>query len=258
MRSRVWGPRRTVGGVAVLALAAALAACSNAIELADLPADDMYARGQQELDEGNWNAAITVFERFSLEFPTHPLMERARFGVGQAFFGKKEYLTASTEFLRLVQDYPVGELADDARFMVCRAYEELSPEIPLDQEYTRGAVEHCDALAEFYPGSEYADSARSTRDRLVDKLAQKDLYSADFYFRNKAYDSAIVYLEDLLEGYPTSTVAPQALLMLVEIYGELGYQSELDDVRGRLLRDFPESPEAEAAQAWAQTGSSTE
>jgi outer membrane protein assembly factor BamD len=231
--------------LAVLTLAAA--GCSSSIDLQNLNAEEMFARGQRELDEGNWNAATVIFERFSFEHPTHPLVERARFSLGEAYFGKEEYLTASTEFLRLVQDYPTGELADDARFMVCRAYEELSPEIPLDQEYTRGAVDHCAALAEFYPGSEFADSARATRDRLLDKLARKDLYSADFYFKAKAYDSAIVYLEGLLEAYPRSSAAPTALLRLVQIYETLGYDDELDEVRARLLREFPDTPEAAAA-----------
>ncbi len=237
-----------VGVLLLLATGLSSVACSTGIDLRGLSAEQMFERGERELEEGNWSTAALIFERFAFEHPTHPLAERARFGLGKAYFGKGEYLTASTEFLRLVQDFPTGELADDARFMVCRAYEELSPAIPLDQEYTRGAVEHCDALAEFYPGSEYADSARATRDRLLDKLARKDLYSADFYYKAKAYDSAIVYLEALLETYPRSSVVPTALLRLVQIYEELGYEDELNETRARLLRDFPGTPEAQQAR----------
>lgn len=240
---------RSSAGVAwltgALAAAALAAACSSGIDLRGLNAEEMFARGERELAAENWNDAAAVFERFTFEYPSHPLAERARFGLGRAFFGREEYLTAATEFLRLVQEFPNGEFAADARFMVCRAYEELSPDIPLDQEYTRGAVEHCDALAEFYPGSVYADSARETRDRLRDKLAEKELYRANFYYRAKAYDSAIVFLEDLLEVYPGSTAAPRALLRLVQIYEVLGYEEELDDARRRLLDRFPGSPEAE-------------
>jgi outer membrane protein assembly factor BamD len=230
-------------GVLLLALAA-LGSCSTGLDLRGLDAEAMFDRGETELAEGNWGNAVTVFERFTFEFPRHPLAERARFNLGRAFFGREEYLTASTEFLRVVQDYPNGEYADDARFMVCRAYEELSPQIPLDQEYTRGAVEHCSALADYYPGSVYADSARITGERLRDKLAAKELYRADFYYRVKAYDSAIVYLEELLASYPRSGVAPQALLRLVQIYEVLGYDDELEDARRRLLQEFPDSPEA--------------
>lgn len=240
--TRTAGRTWLTGALAVAALAAA---CSSGIDLRGLNAEEMFARGERELAAGNWNDAAAIFERFTIDHPSHPLAERARFGLGEAFFGREEYLTASTEFLRLVQDFPNGEFADDARFMVCRAYEELSPAIPLDQEYTRGAVEHCEALAEFYPGSVYADSARATRDRLRDKLAEKELYRANFYYRAKAYDSAIVFLEDLLAVYPASAAAPRALLRLVQIYEVLGYEEELDEARRRLLDQFPASPEAE-------------
>lgn len=220
------------------------AACSSSVDVRGLNADEMFARGQLELEAENWATAATIFEQFSFEHPTHPLAERARFHLGQAYFGRGEYLTASSEFLRLVQDYPAGEFSDDARFMVCRAYEELSPKVPLDQEYTRGAIEHCDALAQFYPTSEFADSARITRDRLREKLADKELYRADFYVRAKAYDSAIVYLEGLLEDFPRSNAAPAALIRLVRIYRTLGYAEEREEAEERLLREFPDSPEA--------------
>jgi outer membrane protein assembly factor BamD len=241
------GPRRgaTAAGAALLVITAGWAvSCSSGIDLRGLDAEQMFARGQSELDAGHWDNAAAVFERFTFEFATHPLLERARYNLGRAYFGRKEYLTASTEFLRLVQDFPNGEYADDARFMVCRAYEQLSPRVPLDQEYTRGAVEHCAALAEFYPGSEYADSARLTGERLRNKLAEKELYRADFYYRAKAYDSAIVFLEQLLETYPRTSAAPRALLRLVQIYEVLGYDEELEQVRRRLLEEFPDSAEA--------------
>ena len=59
---------------------------------------------------------------------------------------RMEYITAANEFSRLATDFPAGPWADDARFRVCESYYELSPHPQLDQEYTRGALDHCQSI----------------------------------------------------------------------------------------------------------------
>ena len=238
---------------AVLAL---LTACGTKRPPIDtLTPDQLVDRGMAELANRKWTDAITTFERFVVAFPTHPRMQEVRFRLSEGYFGKKEYITAANEFARLATDYPAGPYADDARFKVCESYERLSPKAPLDQQYTRAAIDHCQSLEAYYPTSEFVPRARQISTDLLNKLGEKQFRAAEFYFKRGAVDSAILYYETTLREYPTTTAAPKALLRLYEAYTNLGYRDEATTARDRLLRDYPESAEAKSLAAAASTTS---
>lgn len=233
-----------------LALAMAPAACaSGGTPVQRLGPDELFARGQAELEAESWTKAVEAFQRLALEYPTYPRVQEARLLLGDAYMGQEEYLTAASELLRLVTDYPAGEYADDARFKVCQAYAALSPPIPRDQEYTRAAIEHCQALAAYYPDSELAQPALRVAEEMRLKLAEKVLYGGNFYFKRNAFDSAIIYFEDVLAQFADTPAAPKALLRLVEVYEELGYEEEKAEALQQLLERYPDSREAASVQS---------
>lgn len=234
---------RTAVSAAVLFMMVACAS-SSASRLQGLDADALYQVGHDAMREGDWDEAIQAFERFTLQFPTHPRVQEARYRLGEAHMQEEEYITAANEFSRLADDFPAGPWADDARFKVCESYYELSPDPQLDQEYTIGALEHCQSLISYYPDSEYVERARTMHVELTNKLARKLYEAGDFYISRGAIDSAIIYFESVLDQYPDAPVAATALLRLYEAYTEIGYTTEADAARERLLRDFPESAEA--------------
>jgi outer membrane protein assembly factor BamD (BamD/ComL family) len=82
-----------------------------------------------------------------------------------------------------------------------------------------------------------------------EKLAYKAYLNGMFYLRRQAYDAAIIYFNDAANGYPDTKWAPAALARVVEAYGRIGYRDEAEETRQRLLRDFPQSPEAQTLAA---------
>jgi outer membrane protein assembly factor BamD len=219
-------------------------ACASTPDALTLPPDQHFERANSLLQDRKWTEAITAFEQFVIQYPTHPRVQEARFGLGEAYFGKKEYVTAANEFSRLANDYPAGPFADDARFKVCESYYELSPKPQLDQQYTRSAFEHCESLISYYSTSEFIPRAREMMAELRRKLAEKEFQAGEFYFERNAYDSAIIYYEATARDYPESAVAPRALLRLLQTYQKIGYREEADATQARLLKDYPDSPEA--------------
>ena len=83
---------------------------------------------------------------------------------------------------------------------------------------------------------------------LRNKLADKELQAGEYYFKRNAFDSAIIYYELTLRDYANTPHSPRALSRLIEIYKILGYKEEEDAARQRLLKDYPDSPEARAIQ----------
>lgn len=212
----------------------------------DAPPDELYRIGVQEYEDEDWDGAIEALQRFLFQDPGHAKADSAQFLIGESYFNKGQFLTAASEFLRLAQNRPAAPLADDARYRACLSYYELSPRPELDQEYTEEAISQCRSVMLLYPGSPYAEEAAERTTELTNKLARKYYLNAVYYFKRRAYDSAIVYLEHLLETYQGAAVEPDALLTLYETYVELGYLPEAEETRDRLLNEYSNSPQAEA------------
>ena len=129
------------------------------------------------------------------------------------------------------------------------SYYRLSPKTQLDQQYTRAAYDHCQSLLSYFPDSEFAPRATEMSAELRNKLADKEFSAGEFYFKRNAFDSAIIYYEATLRDYADSGQAPRALSRLISIYQSLGYKEEEEAARQRLLKDYPNSPEARAIQS---------
>lgn len=248
-RSKFTWARRLLRPGTLLALALVAGCASKEVPLSDYSADQLWEQGVAAYNEEEWDDAIRFFDRYILTGGSDPRVIQARYYVGQAHFEKGQYVTAASEFTRLAGDLGRTSMADDARFMACRAYEELSPRPQLDQEYTRAAIDHCGALVDYFPDSEFAGQAREIVDSMRGKLAQKLFTTGDWYLGRRAYDSALIYFEDVVEQYPGTEWAPKSLLKQYEIYGILQYEEERTDVRDRLLRAYPDSDAAQQVQS---------
>lgn len=209
-----------------------------------MDADQLYQLGMDRLERRDWSEAEAAFQRLLMQFPGDPRSQEARFRVAETYFGRGEYVTAALEFDRLAGDQPSSPWADDARFNVCRSYERLAPGPRLDQQYTQSAIDHCSALIAYYPDSEFADEARELIVQLTGRLAEKEYLTGEDYRRRRAFDSAILYYDRVVAEYPSTSWAPRSLLRLYEVYLFLAYEPEAEAVRTRLLRDYPDTPEA--------------
>jgi outer membrane protein assembly factor BamD len=216
--------------------------------LTQLGPDALFSRAQEQLNNREWAGAIAAFEQFTIQYPTHPRVQEARFRLAEGYFGKKEYITAANEFARLASDYPAGPWADDARFKVCESYYRLSPKTPLDQQYTRAAIDHCQSLVAYFPSSEYVTRAQEISVELRNKLADKEYQAGEFYYKRGAFDSAIIYYEVTIRDFADTAYGPRALLRLFRTYESLGYKEEAEAAKARLLKDYPDSPEARGLQ----------
>lgn len=249
---RNWRSGIRLGGLVAAVLLAG--ACATGAPLKFDSPEALYERALQEVRDEDWADVVMLLERLKLEYPTFARMQEARFHLGNAYFARREYVTAANEFLRLAADYPTGPYADDARFRVCEAYRELSPVVQRDQEYTRAAVEHCEALIAYYPTSEFVPRAREIVQEMTNKLAAKIYEAGVFYQERKALDSAILEYERVVQQYPQTEIAPRALLRLVEVYTRLGYAEEAKAAKDRLLKEYPASPAAKQVEGVTVAG----
>ena len=236
---------RTRLAAAVL-VASLIPACAARQEnLASLGPEELYGRAQAAYEEREWDLAQRILEYFVGEHVAHPSAPDARMLLGDVFFTRRDFPTAATHYQRLLLDFPSNPRALEARFKICDAYYRLSPRPPLDQQYTRSALDHCELIAESFAGTQEATDAATRVAELRNKLAKKAYDNGVFYFRRGAFDAAVVYLDQVLTEFPATPSAPAALGQLIETYERMGYVEDAAAARERLRREYPESAEAQ-------------
>lgn len=232
----------------VVLLSLGLGACASTPRYAGMTGQEIYDQALAHLENEEWDRAISGFETLLFANPTFDAAAEARLHLAEAFFGKEQYLSAASEYERVLDRFPNHEVAPEAALGVCRSHVELSPIVQRDQEYTRRALRSCRVAAGQYAGTEAAQRASELREQMVNKLAEKDYQRGNYYFRRQLYDSALVFLEDVLERYPETPAAPKALLRMYEAYLEIGYSEEAEEARQRLLEEYPGSEAARQLQ----------
>jgi outer membrane protein assembly factor BamD len=222
---------------------------SHQVNPATLAPDVLYGRADSAYQAGKYGKAIPLLEAFVQNHLADPRAPQARMMLGRSHMERHQWISAATEFQRVVEDFPSSPLNLPARFAICKSYLKLSPKPALDQEYTRAALAHCQSISDYFAGTPQADSAATYVREMDRKLAEKVYDTGLFYRKRKAYDAAVVYFNEVVSTYPETPVAPAALGQLVETYGILGYVEEAQQARAKLRSDYPDSPEAKALPA---------
>jgi len=121
------------------------------------------------------------------------------------------------------------------------ALAKLWKRVELDPTYGEQALSVYSEVLQRYSSSSAAELTRERVGRLGDWFAQKDLKNGDFYFRTRAFDSAIIYYRSVIEHWPQSRHAPLALMKLVETYHRIGYEEEATETCAHLRRFYSEA-----------------
>jgi outer membrane protein assembly factor BamD len=202
--------------------------------------DSLYRLAESRIRHGKWGDAIEDLERLLLEFPPgDPRIPKARYFLGEAKLGIGSHLEAAREFRRVSDETPNDPLAPEALLRVGDVYTDLWRRPELDPSYGQTALATYQELLNRYAGSSAAARAQASIDDLQERFAYKEYRAALYYYKLKAYDSAILYLKDVVATYPRASVAPDALLKLVEAYRRLGYQEDVRETCGYLRRFHP-------------------
>jgi outer membrane protein assembly factor BamD len=207
--------------------------------------DSLWRRAEAAARHGKWGDATKLLERALLEMsPGDPRISQAHYWLGEAYFARGRQLEAAREFRKASDETPNHQLAPEALLRVGDVYADLWRRPELDPTYGQTALATYQELINRYPASSAAKRGQLRIAELNERFAYKTFRAAMFYFRLKAYDSAILYLKDLIANYPKSAVAPEALIKLVQAYRRLGYGEDVQETCDYIQRFHPKAPGA--------------
>lgn len=227
---------------AAVAVLTVLAACGGG-RPAVLP-DPMteLTRARALVRSGQFGKAITAFQRLSFEFgPSQPEAAEVRYWLGESYFQTRDFGSATQEFRRTADSYPESPWAPLALLRAGDARLRMWKRPELDPTHGEAALAVYQELLGRYPGTDAAARAGIHVRELRNQFAEKAYKTGMFYFKRRAYDSAIIYFKEIIASYPEADRVPHALLRLVDVYQAIRYTEEIEETCEHLRRYYPQA-----------------
>jgi len=220
--------RRTTGYGAAMALAL-LAACGGdyaGAPLDDLSAEQIYQRGERQIEQGNPDDAAYTFGEIERLYPYSEFAQRGLIMQAYAYHRDADYENSRASAQRFLDFYPAEQDAPYAAYLLALSYYDQIDDVGRDQGLTFQALQALRAVIENYPDSEYARSAILKFDLAFDHLAAKEMEIGRYYLKRGHYAAAANRFRTVVEDFQTTIHTPEALHRLVETYLSLGLVDE--------------------------------
>jgi len=157
------------------------------------------------------NPAIEIFNKVIENSTYGPKASAAQYKLGLVLKGLTRYYEAEEAFNKVISSYPDSEWAEPAKFQIasCRAAVSRGPEY--DQGAAKEAEDKFEAFVKEHPDAVLSGEAEANIDKLRDKEAEGNYNIGVFYEKQKAYQAAKIYYEDVANKSPNSQWAKKAL-----------------------------------------------
>jgi outer membrane protein assembly factor BamD len=164
--------------------------------------------------------AIEVYQKVVQNAPYGKYAENAQYRLGICYKELGDYASAILAFKKLTDDYPQGELVEEARYQMAACAIASQPKPDYDRETTVEARKEFEDYVSQHPESDISQGGISLLGKMKDKEAESSFKIARFYEKQKKYESAVVYYQEVIEKYPESSWASRALERIAIIKGK--------------------------------------
>jgi outer membrane protein assembly factor BamD len=241
---------------AVLAAVLLLAACSTkhvslSGQLKTHPtAEENYQAGLELAKKESWPEAQQFFEYVKTKFPFSKQAALADLRIADLKFDQHLWAEAVAAYNQFVQLHPSHEEVDYAEY---RAGVALFKDAPADfflfppaeekdQRQAERAAASLKAFVEKHPQSKWLPDAQKLLAEANDRLAKREWYVAEFYFKRKRWAGAAGRYETLVDRYPGSEHEVDALLKLAHAATAMDEKHRARTALQKLIVRHPQDP----------------
>ena len=227
---------------AATVVVASLSGCSGkGGAVREITSQEWYDQGARHAGQEKYDEALVAFKEAAKGYRGADLDADIQIALADTYFNKEEYpaaVEAYTEFLRL---HPHNARADYAQLRIARSWQKQMRTADRSPESARKASAAFEALLRGYPRSTLLEQGREDLAAVRRRLAEHELYVADFYNRTKKYRAAAARYELVLRDYADSGYKEQVLYKLGGCYLKLREQEKADQFYEQLRREYPRS-----------------
>ena len=246
-----------------------------------------YRKGMEELWDENYLEAEKYFEHVRNNFQFSKYAALADLRIADADYGRGKYAEAFDEYMLFRKFHPNHPAVPYAAYKAALCYYQQMPErwffLPPPEERDQAPIEAAAKylsryIAEFghlenepagrdkaapdkdgeYDVMVGEEQRVSEAERIADakkklaevrhRLAEHEMYVAEFYWKHDKPKAVVGRLEALVRDYPGTDLEVEALSMLARALIEIGEKDKARKVYERLVANHPKAPEADEAR----------
>jgi outer membrane protein assembly factor BamD len=193
-------------------------------------------------EKGEWQKAQSLFELTINNLRGRQDSEKAYYQYADTYYKLGDYTFASYYFKQFVSTFSNTPLREDALFLSAYSHYLLAPNSKLEQSETTKAIDELQTFSNQFPNSKRVTDCNRLIDELRRKLEQKAFAEGELYYNLRQYQSAMLAFENMLRDYPESPDAERVRYLMCKSAYELAQNSILEK-RGDRYREAREKSE---------------
>lgn len=178
----------------------------------------LYQDAENDIKGDHYVIALDKLKIVKNKFPYSNYSVLAQLRIADVYYLQENYVEASAAYETFRDLHPKHEKVPYAIYKTAMSYFNDTPSnIARDVTPSQKALDAFNELIRRFPTFENIADAQKNRIICLDKLAEKELYVGNFYFRRDLYDSAEPRYKKILELYPETNSAKTAREKLEKI-----------------------------------------
>lgn len=201
--------------------------------------EDFYGQGEAMFERADYNAAIDNYQHVIDQFPFSPYAEDAELKIALSMYQQHKYAEAISAFGDFQRMHPTNKNLALASYYMGMAYFDQIHRPDQDQRNTENALAQFQALERRFPESEFAQLAHDRIEICRDMLARNEKIIGEFYYQRAHLRAAESRLAELMQKYPDTPIAPEALYELAVTLEKEGKKYSAAQAFAAVQRHFP-------------------
>ena len=214
------------------------------------------AKGNDAFKSKSYLDAEKYFEYVKTKYPFLDAAKEAEIRLADIDFDREKYTEARDRYQNFVKLHPTHPKVDYAAFRAALTHYKdmpseffiLPPAREKDQVQVRAANKAMTDFVRSYPNSAYLPEGKKILEDTKHRLAEHELYVAEFYAKRGRWAAVAQRLETVADKYSGLGYDERVLFQLHDVYGKLKDKSRAEDALRKIINRMPGTPAASKAQ----------
>lgn len=210
--------------------------------------EDYYQLAQSDFAHHEYNAAIESYQLVIDKYPFSPYAEDAELKIGLAYYEMKDYAEAIGALDDFQRMHPTSKNLELVSYYIAMSYYTQIGREDQDQSKTEQALKHFEIIEQRFPEGSFAELARQNAAVCREMLARHEMVVGSYYFKRANFRAAESRLAELMQKYPETPIAPDALFELGQALEKEGKKYSAAQAFTALERHYPNTPYSSKAK----------
>src|SRR5579862_9733918 len=210
--------------------------------------EDYYSQAQLDFATKEYKAAIENYQQVIDKYPFSPYAEDAEMKIGLAYYQQKEYAEAIGSLDDFERMHPTSKNLELVSYYIGLSYYDQIGREDQDQGKTMAALKRFQELEQRFPEGSFAELAHDKVLVCREMLARNQMIVGNYYYKRANFRAAESRFAELLQKYPETPVAPDALYELGVSLEKEGKRYSAAQAFAAVEKHFPNSNYAKRAQ----------